>query len=137
MEAGEWSCEDRERRFSKRLAKFPLMERQVGILAFLGRQLLGLDALGSPELYSPLHRRLLTGHLITALAAGKREKSESPAEDTDLHALARALEGAVRLTAPNPGHGEYCTLHGEISGGELRHNGHLLHLSVFPNGANA
>jgi hypothetical protein len=137
VEAGKWSCEDRDRKFSKRLAKFPLLDKQVGILAFLGRQLLGLDALGSPELYSPLHRRLLTGYFILALAAGKKAKSESPAEDGEIQALASALQSAYRLAAPCPGHGEYCTLHGEISGGELRHNGHLVHLSVFPNGAAA
>ena len=133
-EAGKWSCKERERRFSKRLAKFPLLNGQVGILAFLGRQLLGLDALGSPELYSPLHRRLLTGYFITALAAGKKARAESPAEDAELRALARALEGAERVAAPCPGYGQYSTLHGEISGGELRHNGHLVHLSVFPRG---
>ena len=136
-ESGKWCGEGRERRFSRGLAKFPLQENQVGILAFLGRHLLGLDALGSPELYSPLHRRLLTGYLITAMAAGKRAKSESPAEGAEIMALAQALEGASRVAAPCPGHGEYCTLHGEISGGELRHNGHLVHLSVFPKGAAA
>ena len=137
VDAGKWGGEERETEFSKRLAKFPLLDRQVGILAFLGRQLLGLDALGSPELYSSLHRRLLVGHLINALAAGRMAKLESPAEDTEIRALAQALEGAVRLAAPCPGHGEYSTLHGEIAGGELRHNGHLVHLSVFPNGAAA
>ncbi len=136
-ETGKWSCDEREKKFSERLAKFPLLENQVGILAFLGRQLLGLDALGSPDLYSPLHRRLLTGYLVTAVAAGKGGTPESSAEESEIQALAMALEGAVRLSAPCPGHGEYCTLHGEITGGELRHNGHLVHLSVFPNGAAA
>jgi hypothetical protein len=136
-EVGKWSCEDRERKSSKRLAKFPLVESQVGILAFLGRQLLGLDALGSPELYSPLHRRLLTGYLTAGLTAGKEAESESPAEGAEIRALAQALEGAARVAAPCPGHGEYCTLHGEITGGELRHNGHLVHLSVFPTGVPA
>jgi len=136
-DAGKWSCEEQEKRLSKRLAKFPLLDRQVGILAFLGRHLLGLDVLGSPDLYSPLHCRLLTGYIITALAAGKKAKSESPAEDAEIKALAMALEGAVRVAAPCPGRGEYCTLHGEITGGELRHNGHLVHLSVFPHGVAA
>ncbi len=136
-DTGKWSCEELERRFSEKLANFPILEDQVGILAFLGRQLLGLDALGSPELYSPLHRRLLTGYLITALAAGEKAKSESPAEEAEIMALAEALEGAERVAAPCPGHGEYCTLRGEVTGGELRHNGHLVHLSVFPNGVAA
>ncbi len=136
-DTGKWSCEELQRRFSEKLANFPILDDQVGILAFLGRQLLGLDALGSPELYSPLHRRLLTGYLITALAAGEKAKSESPAEEAEIMALAEALEGAERVAAPCTGHGEYCTLRGEITGGELRHNGHLVHLSVFPNGVAA
>lgn len=137
LDAEKWNCEERKNGFSKRLTNFPLLDRQVGILAFLGRQLLGLDALGSPDLYSPLHRRLLTGHLVTALAAGRMAKLESPAENTEIQALAQALQGAKRVAAPCPGYGEYSTLHGEISGGELRHNGHLVHLSVFPNGVAA
>jgi len=134
---GKWSCEEGEERFSDRLDHFPLLEGQVGILAFLGRQLLGLDALGSPDLYSSLHSRLLSGYLLTALAAGEKAQSESPADEGEIAALARALECAERVFAPCPGHGEYSTLHGQVTGGELRHNGHLVHLSVFPNGVAA
>ncbi len=134
---GKWSCEERERKLTKSLDRFHLLEGQVGILAFLGRHLLGLDAIGCPHLYAPLHRRLLTGYLITAMAAGKKAPSESRAQDTEVRALARALESAERVAAPCHGHGEYSTLHGEVTGGELRHNGHLVHLSVFPNGAAA
>ena len=136
-ESGKWSCEDLELRFQDHFGVFPLLAGQVGILAFLGRQLLGMDALGSPELYTPLHRRLLTGHLITALKAGKMAEAESPADEADISVLAKALEEARRSFASCPGSGEYCTLHGQITGGELRHNGHLVHLSVFPNGAAA
>ena len=136
-ESGKWSCEAREKRFSKKLDHFPLLEDQVGILAFLGRQLLGMDALGSPDLYSSLHRRLLSGYFLTALAAGKAGESETPADEGEIAALAMALERAERVMAPCPGYGEYSTLHGPVTGGELRHNGHLVHLSVFPNGAAA
>jgi len=136
-ESGKWSCEAREKRFSRKLDHFPLLEGQVGILAFLGRQLLGLDALGSPELYSSLHRRLLSGYFLTALAAGKAGESETPADEGEIASLAMALECAERVPEPCPGYGEYSTLHGQVTGGELRHNGHLVHLSVFPNGVAA
>jgi hypothetical protein len=137
MDPGKWTCQDLQERFSESQANFPLLDSQVGILAFLGRQLLGLDALGSPELYTSVHRRLVTGYLITALAAGTKGGFESPAEMDDLNALALALQSAERVEAPNGGHGEYSTLRGEVTGGELRHNGHLVHLSVFPTGAEA
>lgn len=134
---GKWSCEERERKLTRSLDSFPLLEGQVGILAFLGRHLLGLDALGSPHLYAPLHRRLLTGYLISAMSAKKGAGSEPQAEDTEVMALAMALESAERVAAPCHGHGEYAVLRGEVTGGELRHNGHLVHLSVFPNGVAA
>lgn len=134
---GKWSCSSLEAQFADSLRDFPLLENQVGILAFMGRDLLGLDVLGTPELYGPVHRRLLTGYLLTALTSGETGKLESPAEEAEMQAMARALEGAHREAAPCPGHGEYTTIHGEVTGGELRHNGHLVHLSVCPNGAAA
>jgi hypothetical protein len=133
----KWSCAALEIQFADSLRDFPLLPNQVGILAFMGRDLLGLDILGAPELYSPLHRRLITGHLLTVLTSGEKGELESPAEEAEMQALARALEGAHREAAPCPGNGEYTTIHGEVAGGELRHNGHLVHLSVCPNGAAA
>ena len=135
MDPGKWSCSDLQERFLEIQEKFPLLKNQVGILAFLGRDLLGLDALGCPELYSSLHRRLVTGYLITALAAKTNGGLRPPAEMEDLQALADALQFAERVAAPNVGYGEYSTLEGTVTGGELRHNGHLVHLSVFPTGA--
>lgn len=134
---GKWNCQELDERFSEVLSNFPILEHQVGVLAYLGQHLLGLDALGTPELYSPLHRRLLTGYLITTLAAGEEAKAESQAEATEIQALARDLERAIRVEAPCPGSGEYSILLGAVTGGELRHNGHLVHLSVFPAGVAA
>jgi hypothetical protein len=137
MDPGKWSCLELEERFTASQAYFPLLANQVGILAFLGRDLLGLDALGCPALYASLHRRLVTGYLITALSAKGDEETGPVANSEDLMALAVALETAERIASPNAGHGEYATLRGEVAGGELRHNGQLVHLSVFPAGVSA
>jgi len=137
MDPGKWSCRDLEERFAVSQASFPLLKHQVGILAFLGRDLLGLDALGCPTLYASLHRRLVTGYLITAMAAKPEREPPSMADADDLLTLAMALEEAERVPSPNVGHGEYATLRGAVTGGELRHNGHLVHLSVFPTGVPA
>lgn len=134
---GKWDCEELNERFSDALSNFPILENQVGVLAFLGQHLLGLDALGTPELYAPLHRRLLTGYLFTTHAAGEEAEAEAPAEVAEIQALAQDLEQAIRVEAPSPGSGEYSILLGAVTGGELRHNGHLVHLSVFPNGVAA
>jgi hypothetical protein len=136
-DGSKWISETLQEQFAETLAHFPFQENQVGILAFLGRGLLGLDALGTPELYAQIHQRLVAGHLMTAAAAGKRGSAGLAADQSEIQALAMALEGAERVSAPCPGHGEYSTLRGEVSGGELRHNGHLVHLSVFPRGAAA
>jgi hypothetical protein len=137
MDPGKWSCQELEKRFAESQSSFPLLRNQVGILAFLGRDLLGLDALGCPDLYAALHRRLVTGYLITAIAASGDTVPATLADSDDLRALASALEVAERVAEPHVGHGEYASLRGTVAGGELRHNGHLVHLSVFPKGVAA
>jgi hypothetical protein len=136
-ESGKWNCREIEDRFAPLLDGFPLLDDQVGVLAFLDQHLLGLDVLGSPELYAPVHRRLLASHLLTAFSAGKGGGVSRLAEEAELQALATALQYARRETAPCLGRGEYSTLHGAVTGGELTHNGHLVHLSVFPSGTAA
>jgi hypothetical protein len=136
-EAGKWDCVETQEGLSESLPSFPLLDRQVGILAFLDRHLLGLDILGCPQLYQALHRRLLAGYLATAFRARERPGGDGMAELCELEALARDLEAAERVASPCFGHGEYSTLRGPVTGGELRHNGQLVHLSVFPNGVAA
>lgn len=136
-DGGKWSCGELKRKFSSPLKKFPLLDEQVGILAFLDQHLLGLDVLGTPELFAAVHHRLLIGHLLTALSAGENGGMETRAEEPELLALAQNLEEAERVAAPCFGRGEYSILRGRVTGGELRHNGHLVHLSVFPTGTAA
>lgn len=46
---------------------FPLLPLQVGLVAFMGTTPLGVDAVGSPDLFAKLHRRLLTGYVLDAM----------------------------------------------------------------------
>jgi hypothetical protein len=48
-------------------AAFPALPGQVGLLAFVGDEPLGLDVVGDPRLYAALHERLLRGYLLDAL----------------------------------------------------------------------
>jgi hypothetical protein len=98
-DSGKWNSPEFEEKFSGTLESFPLLDDQVGILAFLDRQLLGLDVLGAPELYAPVHCRLLGGHLTTALSAGNGSPFHEPAEEPELKALAQALQNARRENA--------------------------------------
>jgi hypothetical protein len=119
------------------LKGFPILAHQVGVLAFLGRRFIGLDALGSPRLYAPFHCRLLTEYLMEAFRArpgGARERAD---HETDVCALAGALENAERIPSNTPGRGRYRVLRGSVRGGELSHEGRLIHLSVFPAGVEA
>jgi hypothetical protein len=119
------------------LKGFPILEKQVGVLAFLGRRFLGLDALGSPKLYAPFHCRLMTEYLMEAFGARRGVGPGCPTHDTEVCALAGALEIAERIPSNTPGRGKYRVLRGPVWGGELSHEGHLIHLSVFPAGVEA
>jgi hypothetical protein len=119
------------------LRGFPILANQVGVLAFLGRRFLGLDALGSPRLYAPFHCRLLTEYLTEAFRGRREAAQECANHETDVCALAGALENAERIPSDTPGRGRYRVLRGSVRGGELSHEGRLIHLSVFPAGVEA
>lgn len=110
--------------------RFPAEENQVGLLAFLGGAVLGLDAVGNPALYARLHERLLGGYIMDAFV----DRGETAGEVTEEEASAfLALAGkAKRGRAPTVGKGTYRLLSGGVVGGELEDDGNLAHLSAFP-----
>ncbi len=111
---------------------FPPVDRQVGLLAFVGDQPLGLDAVGAPSLYAPLHRRLLTGYVMDALAEGPRPGGGPPPGEAEALRFVGLLREARRVPSETVGMGEYRVLQGRVLGGELVHQGQLVHLSAFP-----
>jgi len=116
------------------MAAYPLLPRQMGLMAFLGQVPLGMDAVGSPALFAGLHRRILTGYVLDALES--REDVEAPAPEPASSALAEgfveAMRGAERTPSDSVGMGEYRILRGRALGGELVNGDHLVHLSAFP-----
>jgi hypothetical protein len=125
------SVYDRRRKELKKwLAAFPAFPHQTGLLAFLGATPLGLDALGSPALYRPLHERLLTGYVLDAIEGpngGATEVDRLAAEG-----FITAVRTARRTPSESVGVGEYRILEGSALGGELAHDDRLVHLSAFP-----
>ncbi len=111
---------------------FPPVDRQVGLLAFSGDEVLGMDALGSGEIYLLLHRRLLTGYIMDALC-DRGDGGSGPGEEAAL-AFVDRVRKARRVPSGSVGAGEYRVLRGEVLGGELVEGGHLVHLSAFPGG---
>jgi len=125
-----WDPPQRNGDLARCLKHFPLMEAQIGILAFLGRQFLGMEALGSPNLYAPLHSRLM-GSMLEHVLSRKGPVFPRPlARESEALAMADALERADRVPRDTLGEGRFWTLEGSVRGSELTHEGHLVHLSV-------
>jgi len=112
------------------ITAFPLLDLQVGLLAFSGPEPLGMDALGTPSLYAPLHRRLLTGYVMDALEE-RDSAAGSPPEEADARFINRVQE-ARRVRSESLGMGEYRILTDTVLGGELIQGPRLIHLSAFP-----
>jgi hypothetical protein len=110
---------------------FPWVDDQVGVLAFLGDQPLGMDVIGGHRLYARLHKRLLSGYVMDAFAAaGDRRRVELG--DGAAAAFLERLRAATRIEAPTVGRGTYRVLSGGVMGGELDDENGLVHLCAFP-----
>ncbi|MGW8267524.1 MAG: ARPP-1 family domain-containing protein [Longimicrobiales bacterium] len=116
------------------LAAYPLLPRQMGLVAFLGQAPLGMDAVGSPSLFAGLHRRILTGYVLDALESTEDVEASSPesASAAVAEGFVESMRGAERTPSDSVGMGEYRILRGSALGGELVNGDHLVHLSAFP-----
>ncbi len=108
---------------------FPPVEGQVGILAFLGPDPLGLDVIGDRKTWSRLHERLVGGYVQDALRVRNLEGEPDPEAAATWMAQVR---GANRTESPTVGRGTYRVLSGPVTGGELIAGDGLVHLSAFP-----
>jgi hypothetical protein len=125
---------------------FPLLPGQIGLLAVIGKAILGMDALGSPSLYGKVHDRILTGYLLDAMEGrtGQRADRTGPIREdriqptpqpTPIVQAQRFIDevtNAGRTPSDSVGMGDYRVLRGTVLGGELVNDGHLVHLSAFP-----
>ena len=108
---------------------FAWVDDQVGILAFVGDEPLGIDIIGCHKLYASLHKRLLSGYIMDALASRQRETVEVGEEAAN--SFLENVRAATRTEAPTVGRGTYRVLSERVMGGELE-EGELVHLSAFP-----
>jgi hypothetical protein len=110
-------------------ASFPALSGQVGILAFIGSDPLGLDVVGDATLYARLHDRLIGGYIQDAL----RVRGVNGAPDPEAaQAFLGGVRSANRVEAPTVGRGVYRVLTGGVTGGELEDEARTVHLSAFP-----
>ena len=110
-------------------ARFPAVEGQVGLLAFVGGTPLGMDVIGCRGLYAKLHERLLMGYLMDALST--RGASGKLAADAPQRYL-DSVTGARRVPSATAGIGTYAVVTGPVIGGELSAEPGVVHLSAFP-----
>lgn len=105
-------------------------EGQVGLLAMIGDQPIGLDAIGCRKLYAQLHERFLHGYVLDALSSDPASGTTTAERAAD---YLRKVREAVRTPAGSVGKGSYAVLTGAVVGGELIDGERLVHLSAFPN----
>jgi hypothetical protein len=111
------------------LAHFPAVPHQVGLLAFVGNQPLGLDVIGGVNVYSRLHQRFLYGYVMDALTTDVIATSRPPVTGEEYLDRVRT---AARSATDSVGCGTYNVLSGRVVGGELNDEEQLVHLSAFP-----
>lgn len=111
------------------LRAFPRVERQVGLVAYLGDVPLGMDLIGSTRIYDRVHDRIMRGYVMDAVGETKTaaELPESVAQ-----AYLDSVTAARRVDSPTVGLGTYRVLTGAVVGGELKTEDRLVHLSAFP-----
>jgi hypothetical protein len=113
---------------------FPWVDDQLGLLVFLGDQPLGMDVIGCHRLYARLHKRLVSGYVMDALAL-RGTRSPRQADMTAAGGFLDRVRAAERTDAPTVGRGTYRVLTGTVMGGELEDTHGLVHLSAFPSDA--
>ena len=131
-EQGGWLNPGQEAEITDWLRSFPIQNRQVGLLGFHGDRALGLEALGSTNLYARLHRRLLIRFMKDAMAGPAQACGDAIALEEEAQKLVSAIVDSDRVATKRVGLGTHRLLTGPVSGAELTYEGHLVHLSARP-----
>lgn len=121
----------RSRDLERWLEAFGWVDDQVGLLAFVEDEVLGLDVIGGHRLYASLHKRLVSGYVMDAMSSRARRARRKPSGSAANLFLEEICE-ATRTEAPTVGNGTYRVLSGRVMGAELEASERLVHLSAFP-----
>ena len=135
MERGGWVNAEDEAEITDWMRRFPSAKLQVGILAFRGEEVLGLETLGAPNLYEPVHRRILVRFVKQAMKRQDIPPGNPEILRQEAQTLLDGLPTADRVEADRLGQGTFWKLNGTVRGGELIEHGRLVHLSVGPDPA--
>lgn len=114
------------------IREYPLVERQIGLVAFMGEVPLGMDAVGSPALFERIRERILTGYVMDALEWWMPGGRLQPVAAKTAERFVASVITSDRIESDSVGMGEYRILRGEVLGGELIERKQVVHLSAFP-----
>ena len=119
---------------SDMLAAFRPLERQVGFVAVAGDAIVGLEAIGRPEVFADQFEGLVRAYAIDAIdpAPGRRDGEPSPPGSDSPEAFLAALGRAPALRGPSLGLGDDLRIEGEGVAGCALVAGQVVHLTAFP-----
>jgi len=119
------------------LAAFRPLERQVGFLALIADEIIGLEAIGRPEVFAEQFEGLVRSYAVDAIdpPRGPRvhERRAPGAESPE--AFLAALGRAPAERAPSLGLGDDLRIEGEGVAGCALVAGPVIHLTAFPSPA--
>ena len=116
------------------LAAFRPLERQVGFVAVAGDAIVGLEAIGRPEVFADQFEGLVRAYAIDAIdpAPGRRDREERAPGSDSPEAFLAALGRAPALRGPSLGLGDDLRIEGEGVAGCALVAGQVVHLTAFP-----
>lgn len=126
----------RETELGEATRAFRCVPGQVGFVAALGDEVVGLEAIGRPEVFAGAFEGLLRAYLVDAvdqaLVAAKRAAPPAAPRFESPEALVAALVAAPAESTPSLGTGEDMRLHGGGVSGCALVAGDVVHLTAFP-----
>lgn len=119
---------------SDMLAAFRPLERQVGFLAVNGDRIIGLEAIGRPEVFADQFEGLVRSYAVDAIDAplGERERERAAPRSDSPESFLAALARAPAVRGPSLGLGDDLRIEGEGVAGCALVAGQVIHLTAFP-----
>jgi len=122
--------ESREAALAELARSFALLERQVGFVAALGDEILGLEVIGRPEVFARAFGGLLRSWAVDAVEGAPATAPPPESFGPEPHAFLEAL-GATGASAPSLGPGVDLRLEAPALSGCGLLAGDLVHLVAF------
>jgi hypothetical protein len=116
------------------VAAFRPLERQIGFVAVAGGEVVGLEAIGRPEIFAERFEGLVRAYAVDAIdaALAARERGRAVASQASPAAFLAALGRAAAERGPSLGAGDDLRIEGEGIAGCALVAGRVVHLTAFP-----